>query len=115
MIEHIPPAQLADWAQHAQAENGHPPLLLDVREPLEWQLASVHPPGLELLQLPMYSIPAHLPQLNPERPTAVLCHHGGRSLQVAHYLLQNGFDRVANISGGIDAWSTTLDPALPRY
>lgn len=114
MIEQVPPPQLAAWLQDAASESGQRPLLLDVREPLEWQAASIHPPGAELLQLPLQTLPARLHSLDPGRPVAVLCHHGGRSMQAAAFLIRQGFDRVANITGGIDAWAA-LDPRLPRY
>ena len=114
MIEQVTPSQLPAWLQ-AAADGGALPLLLDVREPAEWQAASVRVGGAELLQLPMHSIPPRLSELDPERPVAVLCHHGGRSMQVAMFLAQRGFARVANVAGGIDAWALQLDPALPRY
>jgi rhodanese-related sulfurtransferase len=113
MIEQVPPAALAEWFSAIAAET--PPLLLDVREPAEWQAASVRPAGIELLQMPMHAIPARLAELDPERPVAVLCHHGGRSMQVAMFLTQHGFERVANVAGGIDAWALHVDPTLPRY
>ena len=114
MVEQITPGALPDWFSTASAE-GPPPLLLDVREPPEWQAASVRAAGVDLLQIPMYSIPARLAELDPERPVAVLCHHGGRSMQVAMFLAQHGFERVANVAGGIDAWSLQVDPSVPRY
>ena len=114
MIEQVTPSQLPAWLQ-AAADGGALPLLLDVREPAEWQAASVRVGGAELLQLPMHSIPPRLHELDPQRPVAVLCHHGGRSMQVAMFLAQRGFARVANVAGGIDAWSLQLDPSVPRY
>ena len=113
MIEQVPPAALADWFA-ATAPEGVP-LLLDVRQPAEWQAASVRPAGAELLQMPMHTLPARLAELDPQRPVAVLCHHGGRSMQVAMFLIHHGFERVANVTGGIDAWALQLDPGLPRY
>lgn len=113
MIEQVPPSQLPQWIAQACAA-GEAPLLLDVREPIEWQLASVRADGAELLQLPMYSLPPRLHELDPDRPVAVLCHHGARSMQVALFLQQQGFERVANVTGGIDAWSQ-IDPSIPRY
>lgn len=113
MIEQVTPAALAAWLQAARG--GHEPLLLDVREPVEWRVASVHADGAELLQLPMRSLPPRLRELDPARPVAVLCHHGGRSQQVAMFLPQHGFARVANVAGGIDAWSLQVDPSVPRY
>ena len=116
MIEQITPRQLPAWLQRAaQADGGRLPLLIDVREPAEWAVASVAPAGAELLQAPMHTIPARLAELDRERPVALLCHHGGRSMQVAMFLAQHGFDRVANVAGGIDAWSLQLDPTVPRY
>jgi rhodanese-related sulfurtransferase len=46
---------------------------------------------------------------------ACLCHHGARSQRVAMFLAQQGFGEVANIAGGIDAWSAERDPSVPRY
>jgi rhodanese-related sulfurtransferase len=85
--------------------------LLDVRQPEELALASV--PGA--VHIPMAEIPARIGELNPAEPIAVLCHHGGRSLQVARFLERNGFADVINVAGGIDAWSVTVDTAVPRY
>ena len=111
-MEQVSPAQLSDWlAQHADNQ----PLVLDVREPWEVQTASVQPDGFELLNIPMQQIPAALNQLDEDRPIACLCHHGMRSLQVAHFLEQNGFTDIANVTGGIDLWSAERDPSVPRY
>ncbi len=111
-IDQVRPSQLDEWlAAHAGAN----PLVLDVREPMEVATASVKPEGFELLHVPMHLIPPKLSELDPERPTACLCHHGARSMQVAMFLAHNGFGEVANIAGGIDAWSVERDPAVPRY
>ena len=113
MIEQIPPSALPDWL--AAVTGDQLPLLLDVREPAEWQAASVHLAGAELLQMSMHTIPARLGELHPDRPVAVLCHHGVRSQHVAAFLAHHGFERVANVVGGIDAWSVQADPTVPRY
>lgn len=113
MIEQITPDKLPSWFDVSRVHGE--PVLLDVREPAEWQLASVQPTGAELLQMPMQSIPLRLAELDPDRPVAVLCHHGGRSMQVAMFLTRQGFAHVANVAGGIDAWSLQVDPNLPRY
>ncbi len=113
MIDHVRPAQLSDW--FAAAHEAGRPLVLDVREPWELQTASVAPEGFELLSIPMGSLPDRLAELDASRPIACLCHHGMRSLRVAGFLEHHGFERVANISGGIDAWSQERDPAVPRY
>jgi rhodanese-related sulfurtransferase len=63
----------------------------------------------------MGEIPSRAAELDPGQETVVVCHHGIRSAQVAMYLARLGFTRVANLSGGIDLWSVTVDPAVGRY
>ena len=113
MMTQIRPSELAAWLVTARAHGA--PVVLDVREPSELRVASVQADGFELLTIPMSDIPARQNELDPEQPIACLCHHGRRSLQVAAFLQAQGFAHVANISGGIDAWSIELDPAIPRY
>jgi rhodanese-related sulfurtransferase len=111
MIDQIRPSGLPGWLQ-AQPQPG---LVLDVREPEELEIARIHADGFELLVIPMNDIPGRLAELDPQRPVAVLCHHGGRSQRVAMFLASNGFATVANVAGGIDAWSLERDPSVPRY
>jgi rhodanese-related sulfurtransferase len=113
VIAQVTPSALAQWLEAARAHGE--PVVLDVREPHELSIASVQPEGCELLAIPMSTIPVRLVELDPERPIACLCHHGGRSMQVAHFLAGHGFAQVANIAGGIHAWSLELDPSIPRY
>lgn len=112
MIDQVRPAQLDHWLQQHAGER---PLVLDVREPMELAVASVRADGFELAHIPMQQIPARLAELDASRPVACLCHHGMRSMQVAMFLVRNGFDEVANIAGGVDAWSVERDPAVARY
>lgn len=87
-------------------------LLLDVREKWEYDLAHIE--GFTLI--PMNEIPARAHQeLDEEQRILVLCHHGARSLSVAAWLRQQGFEKAQSVAGGIDAWSRTIDPAIPRY
>ena len=109
-MQQITPFQLAEWAL-AQSER---PVLLDVREGWELQTASASAPELDLMHMPMQTIPARLAELNQERPIACLCHHGGRSQQVAYFLASHGYE-VVNIAGGIHAWSQQVDPRIPVY
>ncbi len=114
MIPQIRPAQLAAWFDAAQPPGK--PMLLDVREPNELAAASVAPDaGYELVTIPMNSVPARLAELDATRPVAVLCHHGARSQRIAQFLENQGFKQVANIAGGIEAWSVELDPRVARY
>jgi rhodanese-related sulfurtransferase len=88
------------------------PLLLDVRE--QWEYDTAHIPGSTLI--PMNDVPARaFKELDEEAPILVLCHHGARSLSVAAWLRNQGFDKAQSVSGGIDAWSRQIDPAIPRY
>ncbi|MCJ0762287.1 rhodanese-like domain-containing protein [Variovorax terrae] len=115
MITHIRPGDLGPWLQAARQQTPDQPVVLDVREPWELQTASVQPDGFALVAIPMGEIPARLGELDPAQPVACLCHHGARSLRVASFLAQNGFTQVANITGGIDAWSRERDAAVPLY
>ncbi|MFB3076813.1 MAG: rhodanese-like domain-containing protein [Lysobacterales bacterium] len=85
--------------------------LLDVREPWEIEIASVP----QSIKIPMAEIPSRHTELDADKPVAVLCHSGGRSAKVADFLATQGFSRVANIDGGIDAWAQELDDSLARY
>ena len=85
--------------------------IIDVREPWEYELCHIE----GTLHIPMGQIPARLAELASDRPLIVLCHHGMRSLQVAHYLLSQGYQDVTNLNGGIDAWARDVDPALALY
>jgi rhodanese-related sulfurtransferase len=112
MIDQVLPAHLCDWfARDAQAK----PLLLDVREPWEVQTASVKPQGYFLKAIPMNEIPSRLSELAGYDRIACLCHHGARSQHVAAFLHQRGYLNIANVAGGIDAWSRQVDPSVPRY
>ncbi|MEJ2576392.1 MAG: rhodanese-like domain-containing protein [Gammaproteobacteria bacterium] len=89
------------------------PLLLDVREP--WEFGICHIRGSELL--PMGQIPAATQggALPRDRDIVVICHHGIRSRQVAMFLEHQGFDRVINLQGGLDAWAREVDRDMPVY
>ena len=90
---------------------GNPPVLLDVRE--EWELARCQLPGTTWI--PMGQIVARVMELDKEKETVVVCHHGIRSWQVAKFLEHEGFGDVINLTGGIDAWAKEIDPAMPLY
>ncbi len=85
--------------------------LLDVREPNEFQFARLENSVL----IPLNQIPQRLTELDPQREIVVICHHGMRSLQACTFLVNSGFEHVANLSGGIDAWSCACDTSVPRY
>lgn len=92
--------------------SANPPLLLDVREP--WEYEAAHIAGSKLM--PMGEIPGRAHQeLDEEEPVVVLCHHGVRSLSVANWLQQQGFAQAQSVRGGIDLWSQVIDPSIQRY
>jgi rhodanese-related sulfurtransferase len=113
MVAQVRPADLSRWIQSV-CEKGAP-LVLDVREPSEQQVASIQANGFELHSIPMGVVPLRLHELDPDQPIACLCHHGGRSMQVAQFLKSHGYQTVANIAGGIDAWSIEIDASVARY
>ena len=104
----IQPTELAAWLADERREK---PLLLDVREPWEYERARI--PGARLV--PMREIPARLGEIDAGKDVIAICHHGSRSAQVALFLEKNGYGKVHNLVGGVDAWSRTVDPAVPTY
>ena len=105
--------QISATALHAllSAEGGEKPALIDVREPWEWQLAHIE--GAK--HLPMNEIPARVDELDKTHPTVVICHHGMRSLDVTVWLRGQGVESAKSLAGGIERWSTEIDPQVPRY
>ncbi|MGF1451002.1 MAG: ThiF family adenylyltransferase [Opitutales bacterium] len=86
-------------------------VLLDVREPVEWEIAHLADARL----FPLGQLAARVPELPRETPLIVYCHHGMRSLQATRRLREQGFTHAQSMAGGIDAWSREIDPAMPRY
>jgi rhodanese-related sulfurtransferase len=109
--ETVEVGEIAPVELKRRVDQGERPLILDVREAEEIAIAPF--PGA--VHIPMGEITSRLAELDPDQETVVVCHHGIRSAQVAIYLVRMGFERVSNLSGGIDAWSATVDLALPRY
>jgi len=106
MVENFSPTEFATRCDADESWQ-----LLDVREPWEIEIASVP----QSVKIPMADIPSRHTELDADKPVAVLCHSGGRSAKVADFLATQGFSRVANIAGGIDAWAQELDDSLARY
>ena len=97
--------------QQQLLENSQAYLLLDVREPFEYQIASLDNSVL----IPMNQIPDRLDELEKQQAIMVICHHGMRSENVAYYLDQQGFTQVFNLTGGIDAWARSCDAKMALY
>ena len=95
-------------------DEGEKLYLIDVREPGEFVTCNIE--GAELI--PMNTVPQHLQRLESladEAPLIVFCHHGMRSLMVVNWLREQGVATCSSMSGGIDQWSLSIDPAVPRY
>lgn len=99
--------ELKAWLESAEAE----PLIIDVREPWEYQVCRLE----SSVHIPMRQVPVQMSKLDRDRDIVVLCHHGIRSLQVCRFLAQQGFGRLFNVTGGIDAWAQQVDPSMARY
>ena len=86
--------------------------LIDVREPWEYNTARIEGG----LLMPMGDVPARAHQeLDPEERLVVVCHHGIRSMNVAVWLRNQGFEQAQSLRGGIEAWSSEVDASVPRY
>ncbi|HYL90429.1 MAG TPA: rhodanese-like domain-containing protein [Burkholderiales bacterium] len=107
-MKQISAPELAAWLADAERDK---PLLLDVREPWEFEKARIE--GARLV--PMREIPSRHQELDPGKDVVAICHHGARSQQVAMFLERVGFTRMHNLVGGVDAWSRTVDPTVPVY
>jgi rhodanese-related sulfurtransferase len=86
-------------------------VLLDVREPFEWDIAHIE--GSRLI--PLGELPARLRELEGHADIVTFCHHGSRARRAAELLRAAGFSKVRSMRGGIDAWSAEVEPSLPRY
>ncbi len=104
--DQIPPGEVRQ-----KLEAADPFVLLDVREP--WEYQRVHLPGSVLI--PLGELPHRLGELDTEDEIVTICHHGIRSMTALAILAQGGFPKVRNMTGGIDAYACLVDPTLPRY
>jgi|SRR6266851_10386967 rhodanese-related sulfurtransferase len=112
ILEDMLASEITPQAFAQQRQQPNAPLLLDVREPWEYQSASL--PNSLLMPMGEVASRAHQ-ELDPDAPIVVLCHHGARSLSVTMWLRNQGFEHAQSLAGGIDAWSRTIDPTVPRY
>lgn len=96
----------------ARIDAGDPPILLDVREPAELRIARY---PMHVVHIPMGVITQRFAELAKDAEIVCACRSGGRSAQVVQFLKQKGFTNVANLEGGILAWSRQIDPSVPQY
>jgi rhodanese-related sulfurtransferase len=107
-MQHITAPELAQWLADTGKKS---PVLLDVREP--WEYQTCHIGGAQLM--PMQTIPGRFHELDQEATIVCICHHGGRSMQVASFLERQGFDNIINLTGGVHSWAQQVDPGMPTY
>ena len=107
-MDHLTAPDLAAWLADATRPQ---PLLLDVREPWEFEKCKIE--GATLI--PMNTIPARIEELDDDAEIVCICHHGARSMQVAAFLERHGFGRTFNLTGGIHAWAVQVDGTMPKY
>jgi rhodanese-related sulfurtransferase len=108
LIPQLTPGELARWREDAARE---PPVLVDVREPWEFDLC-----GIEgSLLVPLGQLPRRVDTLPHDRPLVMVCHTGRRSQNAAMFLAQSGFTDVQNLSGGVEGWAVEVDPSMRRY
>ena len=108
------PFEITPQELRSKLETGERVYLLDVREHFEYQICRIG----DARFVPMGAVPASLPELERAGDDGLLvayCHHGVRSLSVIAWLRNQGLENCQSLSGGIDRWSTEVDPAVPRY
>jgi len=105
-VQEIAPRDLAE-----RVRRGDPIDLIDVREPYEWRIARID--GARLIPLGQFANAAR--EMPPDRDVVLYCHHGLRSRTAAEHLVERGFRRVWNLTGGIDRWSADVDPTVATY
>ncbi len=106
-MQHFTPKQVQDYLQTASDK----PVLLDVREPWEYEICHIE----GSLLIPMGQIPLKMQQLDKSKTIIVICHHGIRSRQAGMYLSHYGFHNIINLDGGMEAWAQDVEPTMQRY
>jgi sulfur-carrier protein adenylyltransferase/sulfurtransferase len=108
---HEPAGDMTVTELKARMDAGESPILIDVREPREYEICRI--PGSRLI--PLAQLPQHLAELDRAEEIVLQCKSGARSARATALLRQHGFERARNLSGGILAWISEVDPTLPKY
>lgn len=94
-----------------ELDKGQQVVLLDVREPMEWEIAHLD----RAILMPVAQVPARVNELNTADEIVVYCKTGIRSARITNFLREIGFRKVKNLVGGIDEWAERVEPEMPRY
>ncbi len=108
LINGVPQITVKELKQ--RLDTGEDVFILDVREPYEYQIANI---GGTLI--PMKDVPRRLDEIDRDREIVVQCRSGGRSQRIAEFLKQAGYEKVANLAGGVLAWADQIDPTMRKY
>lgn len=95
----------------AKMDNGEKFILVDVRTQNELDICRFD----NAVHIPLHLLTIRFHELDRDAEIILTCHHGGRSMQAAQFLVNQGYRRVANLMGGIDAWAAHIDPNMARY
>jgi adenylyltransferase/sulfurtransferase len=107
-VPELTPAQLRQ-----RLDTGEPLLLIDVREPYEWDICNLEHHGAQLV--PLADLQERMETLERDTDVVLYCRSGKRSEGAARYMIAHGFDRVWSLRGGINAWAEEVEPELPAY
>jgi len=103
--------QIAPQELKQKIDQGAAPLIIDVREPWEYQTCFIE--GAKLV--PLNTLPANLTMFGDAGEVVIYCHHGTRSLNAAAWLRSQGVEGARSLTGGIDRWSAEIDSTIKRY
>lgn len=106
-MRHFNPTQLHEYLARCNEQ----PLLLDVREPWEFEYCNIK----DSILIPMGELASQVDELDPLRETIMICHHGIRSRQMGYYMEQAGFTDIVNLDGGVEQWARDVDNSMKRY
>ena len=107
------PAEITPAQFKSRWDGGEKLVIIDVREPDEWEICNLAPYGAKLI--PLSQVSNRLAEIPKDQPVVVQCHAGGRSARAQLFLMSQGYTQVLNLNGGITRWSDEVDPSMPQY
>ena len=108
-VHHVP--ELSVDELKAELDRGDKLVLIDVREPREWAISDLS----DSVKIPLGTLPQNLEKLSKDDEIVVYCRTGGRSGNAVAFLMEQGFEKVRNLAGGINRWAERIDKSMPRY